>query len=69
MAIDTDNEKLSLMTYGSHWMGPTPFPVGVAIDQGDAQHLLAGYPGILWSEIIGGFSSRKQSRYIIPLIE
>jgi len=68
MAIDTNNEKLSLLYYQLPF-GPPPLPGGVEMDQADSQQMLGGYPGILWSELISGNASRKMGRYIIPLIE
>ena len=68
MAIDTIAEKLSLITYGQHWMGPIPIPSG-SLDQADKQHSLAGYAGILWVTAVAGLASRKQSRYIVAIID
>jgi hypothetical protein len=48
MAIDTDNEKLALMEWDQPWMD-LPLPSGDAtISQGDQQHFLWDYPGILY---------------------
>ena len=49
MAIDTNPEKLSLIDWGEPWSAIALG--GDSIDQGDQQHLLDGYAGILW-EII-----------------
>ena len=53
MAIDTNNEKLALITFLQPWNTPVPISAD-GIGQDDKQHLLAGYPGILWSEGGGG---------------
>lgn len=68
MAIDTVAKKLSLIDYANHWMGPMPLPTG-SFDQADMQVFLAGYAGIEWTEVVGGVSSRKLARYIVPLID
>lgn len=50
MAIDSNNEKLALITY--HQPFNTPIPTSDdELDQADNQHLLWEYPGILWSEL------------------
>jgi len=53
MAIDTNNEKFALVTFLQMWMIPMPISPG-ALGQDDKQHLLAGYPGILWTGIAAG---------------
>lgn len=48
MAIDTDNEKFALLS----WLQPYNTPVPISADglgQADKQHLVWGYPGILWA--------------------
>ena len=47
MAIDTINKKLALITFLQPWNTPIPISDD-GLDQADLQHLLAGYPGILW---------------------
>ena len=53
MAIDTDNKKFAAITFLQMWMIPMPVSPG-ALGQDDRQHLLAGYPGILWSPLAPG---------------
>ena len=48
MAIDTNNEKLALISLLAPFNAPVPISAD-GLDQADNQHLLAGYPGILWS--------------------
>ena len=48
MAIDTNNEKLALISLLQPFNTPVPISSD-GLDQADKQHLLWGYPGILWS--------------------
>ena len=48
MSIDTINEKLALIDYGDVFQPAIPISAD-GIDQADQQHLLWGYPGILWA--------------------
>jgi len=50
MAIDTDNKKFAVITFLQMWMIPMPISPGT-FGQDDKQHLLAGYPGILWAGV------------------
>ena len=50
MAIDTDNKKLALITLLQPWNTPIPISVD-GIGQDDKQHLIWGYPGILWATV------------------
>lgn len=47
MAIDTDNKKLALMSLEEPWMASVPISSD-GLGQDDKQHLIWGYPGILW---------------------
>lgn len=49
MAIETDNEKLALMSYNQPFVPAVPI-VTNGMTQADYQHLIWQYPGILWSE-------------------
>lgn len=49
MAIDSDNEKLALITFHQAWNTPVPISSD-GLDQADLQHLLWEYPGLLWVE-------------------
>ena len=50
MAIDTNNDKLSLISMLKPWEVPIPQPSGDStIDQADKQHLIWGYSGVLWA--------------------
>ena len=62
MAIDTNNEKLALITLLQPWNVPVPISAD-GIDQVDKQHLLAGYPGIVWGEDGEGLSSAGSSAF------
>ena len=62
MAIDTNNEKLALITLLQPWNTPIPISAD-GIGQDDKQHLLACYPGILWSEYVEGLSSTGSSAF------
>ena len=64
MSIDTNNEKLALITLLQPWNTPIPISSD-GIGQDDKQHLLAGYPGILWSEGGGEGSTSYQSTLAI----
>jgi hypothetical protein len=48
MAVDTDNEKLALLSLRMPFYTPVPFPADAAITTGDQKHLLWEYPGIDW---------------------
>ena len=50
MSITANNEKLSLLSWLQPQGLPIPIPAGGAFDQGDLQHLLAEYAGVLWAE-------------------
>ncbi len=50
MAIDTDNEKFSLISYMQPFNAPIP-ESSDGIGQADKQHLIWGYAGILWSAL------------------
>ena len=47
MAIETDNEKLALMSYNQPFNPAVPISID-GLAQGDLQHLIWQYPGILW---------------------
>lgn len=49
MAIDTNDEKLSLMEWDQIWEPGLPLDEASGFDQGDKQQLIWGYPGISWS--------------------
>jgi len=49
VSIDTTNKKLSLISLLKPWDTPIPVPEGGSLSQGDLQHLLWGYSGILWA--------------------
>ena len=66
MAIDTNNEKLALISLLQPWNTPVPISAD-GIGQDDKQHLLAGYPGILWSGG-GGDESAKTSLGLLRMI-
>lgn len=51
MAIDTRAKRFSMMTFGDIWQPSIPTPSG-SFDQGDRQHLLHGYSGIVWELVI-----------------
>lgn len=53
MAIDTQEKRLSLIGYGLPWRITLPYPDG-GLDQGDRQHLLGLYAGILASSLTTG---------------
>ena len=42
------NEKFALISYQQFWNVPMPISAD-GLGQGDNQHLLAQYPGILWT--------------------
>jgi len=65
MAIDTDNKKLALITLLQPWNTPVPISAD-GLGQGDKQHLLAGYPGILWSE--GAAFGRRYQNIVIFIL-
>ena len=48
MSINTDNEKLALIDMGDIFMDALPIST-TGLGDGDKQHLLWEYPGILWS--------------------
>ena len=48
MSIDTDNKKFALITYQQMWNTPLPISAD-GLGQADNQHLMAQYPGILWT--------------------
>ena len=50
MAIDTTNEKFALITLLQPWNTPIPISAD-GIGQADKQHLIWGYPGILWTSV------------------
>ncbi len=47
MAIDTDNEKFSLITYNQMWNTPIPTSSD-GLGELDKQHLIAQYAGLDW---------------------
>ena len=47
MAIETDNEKLALMSYNQPFNPAVPI-VSDGIGQAEKQHLIWQFPGILW---------------------
>ena len=51
MAISTINDKLALISLLKPWEVPLPISSD-GLDQADKQHLIWGYPGILWSELV-----------------
>ena len=53
MAIDTDNKKYALISYLQPWNAPLPISAD-GLGQADNQHLLWGYPGILWAAAVTG---------------
>ena len=52
MAIDTTNKKLALMEWGQVGEPGLPISPGT-FGQDDKQQLLWGYPGVLWTSIVG----------------
>lgn len=48
MAIDTANEQFALLSFGNTLMPQVLLSPG-SLGQDDQQHLLWGYPGILWA--------------------
>lgn len=58
MAIDTAEKKFSLMAFDEIWDEALPVPDG-SLDQGDLQHTLWSYSGLLWADLpnSGGGSS------------
>ena len=67
MSIDTNNEKLALITLLQPWNTPVPISAD-GLGQDDKQHLLAGYPGILWSAGGGSGESAKTSLGLLKMI-
>lgn len=53
MAIDTTNEKFALIDMGDIWTDALPISSD-GLGDGDKQHLLWEYPGILWSGVVPG---------------
>jgi len=51
MAIDTVSKLHSMISYGDIFQIGVPIPDG-AFDQGDLQHLLHGYSGVLWTKAV-----------------
>lgn len=51
MAVDTNNEKLALITYHQPWNTPIPISAD-GLDQADNQHLIWEYPGILFETAV-----------------
>jgi hypothetical protein len=49
MAVDSRQKRMSIMNWGNVWRSQWPIGDG-AFDQGDRQHLLRMYSGILWAE-------------------
>ena len=50
MAVDTDNEKLALMSFMQPWMLPLPWDTdGIGAD--DQQHMIWGYPDPEWATV------------------
>ena len=48
MAINTRSKLNSMISFGDVWHPAIPIPDGNFI-QGDLQHLLHGYSGVLWT--------------------
>lgn len=48
MAIDTNDKKMSLLTFNQVWQPNVILDETASFDQGDKQQLLWGYPGILF---------------------
>jgi hypothetical protein len=62
MAIDTINEQFSLLSFGSTLM-PQVVVSPSTLGMDDQQHLLWGYPGILWSVLASlGFTLDMNTR-------
>ena len=51
MAINTVSKLHSMISYGDIFQIGVPVPNG-SFDQGDLQHLLHGYSGVLWTKAI-----------------
>lgn len=51
MAVDTTEKKLSLLQFGKPFVVTLPVGDGT-IDQGDRQHLISLYSGILAQEVV-----------------
>lgn len=47
----TDNAKLSLISYQQPFNSAVPAPTGVAMSQGDKQHLMWQYAGVEWTAV------------------
>ncbi len=58
MAIDTINEKLSLLEYLEPYQPGVPISAD-GLDQADNQQLLWEYPGLLWAPPAVGGSPRN----------
>lgn len=51
MAIDSTNEKFALITLLQPWNTPIPISAD-GLGQDDKQHLIWGYPGIMWASVL-----------------
>ena len=51
MAIDSRSKLNSMISFGDIWHPAIPIPNG-SFNQGDLQHILHGYSGILWTKAI-----------------
>ena len=51
MAINTAEKLHSIITFGETALVGVPVPNG-PFDQGDLQHMLTGYSGVLWTQAI-----------------
>lgn len=67
MAVDTNTKKLSLINFGLPWVDTLPEPSG-DLDQGDRQHLISLYSGILAfeGEVINGPFCACAAGYYLP---
>ena len=62
MAIDTNNKKLSLITFHQIWNTPLNLPSdGIGSD--DQKHLIAEYCGLTWTGVVADYM-KKQARSI-----
>jgi len=51
MAIDTRSKLNSMISFGDIWHPAIPIPNG-SFTQGDLQHILHGYSGVLWTAAV-----------------
>lgn len=50
MALDSINDKVSIMEFCQVWSPGMPISPGATFTQGNKQHLIWGYNGIDWNE-------------------